>query len=195
MFDGVRSSETTYVSPTEIRCVAPAHDPGAVVIDVRVAADGGSRSTGSARFRYTATPGAISLSPSTGPARGGTIVQVGGYHFPSTDRLACRFGTGSTATHVPARWVSPTRLECRSPPASGADPAAKAGGGGTGVDVDVEVDAVEVAISVNGVDWIPTGLPFTYEGALVLGSITPEQGRSFGGHQLTLTGSGKLAVA
>lgn len=132
-------------SPTEWRCIAPAHHPGRV--SVQASADGG-RTWSRAQHVLGYTPAAriARLEPAGGPAGGGTLVRVLGANLvppPGLARTAaplqCRFGAGP---FVPAHPVSSGEVLCVSPPLPDAQ--------GRVVDVAVTRDNGTLARSVGG---------------------------------------------
>ena len=71
---------------------------------------GTSQPVAAARFRYLAAPTVARLSPSTGPARGGTKVTVTGTSFVEVS--AVRFGARPARSF---RVLSPTRIAAVAP--------------------------------------------------------------------------------
>ena len=96
---------------------------------------------------YDEAVGVESVSPSTIPETGGTILTVAGTNFvqsfPSV--LACRIG-GETVTA--ATWISSTRLQCYAPPMAALAARGTAGG----------VRHVGVEVTINGVDYTTGGI-------------------------------------
>jgi hypothetical protein len=82
-----------------------------------------------------------SVSPSTGPSTGGTVVRVRGSGFLNVAELSCSFG----ATIVPAKWQSSIFVQCVSPSKS------------PGTQLTVKV-------SNNGADFSSTFTIFEYQG-------------------------------
>ncbi|MBT0771396.1 IPT/TIG domain-containing protein [Kineosporia sp. J2-2] len=94
---------TTYVSPTEVDFVTPAHAGGNATITV----DNGSTSgTGSATFTY-GDPNATSMTPTSGPITGGTSVTVSGTDLDQVTSVDVG-GTAGTITAQPASGTSLT---------------------------------------------------------------------------------------
>ena len=105
------------VSSTTITADSPA---GTGVVDVTVTTPGGTSATSSAdQFTYIGAPAVTGLSPTSGPAAGGTLVTITGTGF--TGATAVDFGTTAatdvtvvsaprsrpTARRAPAPWTSP----------------------------------------------------------------------------------------
>ena len=81
------ATDVTVVSSTEITADSPA---GSGVVDVTVTTPGGTSPTSSAdKFTYIAAPTVTGLSPTSGPAAGGTLVTITGTAF-----------TGATAVEI-----------------------------------------------------------------------------------------------
>ena len=94
---------------------------GTGTVDVTVTTPGGTSATSAAdQFTYTAAPTVTGLSPTSGPAAGGTLVTITGTGF--TGATAVDFGTtaatsftvvsdtddhGRPARRAPAPWTSP----------------------------------------------------------------------------------------
>ncbi len=74
---GTTPASFTVDTPTQITATSPAHAPGAV--DVTVTTAGGTSGTSANdQFTYVATPTVSSVSPTSGPAGGGTSVMITG---------------------------------------------------------------------------------------------------------------------
>ena len=131
-FDGTAGTVFTVVSDTEITVTTPAHDPGAV--DVQVLSPTGD--SAAATYTYDAVPAVTTIAPDSGPDTGGTPVVITGTGFTGS--------TGVTFDGVPATdftVVSDTEIDATTPPhAAGA--------------VDVVVD------NPNG-DSAPVGFTYT----------------------------------
>ena len=76
--------------------------------------------SGSISFVYVTPAQPLAITPPHGPARGGTLVTIYGRDFAQYTRQYCLFGPSATmpATRAiaVARFISPTALECISPP-------------------------------------------------------------------------------
>ena len=82
----------------------------AEAVSVEVTLNGQQYSRGGAPFAYRALEVVSSLSPSSGPSAGSTVVRVSGSHFHDSAETLCRFGGQSTR----ATWVSSEELRCAS---------------------------------------------------------------------------------
>jgi hypothetical protein len=111
MFGANAGTSVTFVSSTQITANAPAYT-SYVTVDVTVITTGGTSATSSAdQYSYEGvTPTVTSISPTTGPAAGGTSVTITGTGF--TGAATVNFGTNA-ATSV--TYVSPTQLIATSP--------------------------------------------------------------------------------
>ena len=112
MFGSHAATGVTVSSATSITATSPA---GSGVVDVTVTTPAGTSATTSAdRFTYTTGPAVSSISPSTGPAAGGTGVSITGSGF--TGATGVRFGT-KAASGVTVN--SATSITATSPAGSG----------------------------------------------------------------------------
>jgi hypothetical protein len=90
------------ISSAELKATAPA---GSGTVDVTVVTPAGQTAhTPAARFTYYPQPTVTSISPSSGPAHGGTIITIKGKYLLGA--TAVRFGSklarvkSVTATHI-----------------------------------------------------------------------------------------------
>ena len=119
-------------------------------------------------FTYNEPILVSSMTPVSGPRRGGTKVIFKGVNFINSKFVSCRFGS----VIVPARFVSSMELECLSP--------------------ENELGDIFVEISNNRQQFSSTRQVFTvYPNSEVL-SIYPPTGRALGGTSLTVSGKGFL---
>ena len=118
-FNGAEYGGSTGVvvnSATQITATSPA---GTGTVDVTVTTPGGTSATSTAdQFSYVAAPTVTAVSPTSGPAAGGTSVTITGTNF--TGATAVKFGaTTATFTVTNATSISATSPagSCgRSPP-------------------------------------------------------------------------------
>ena len=111
---------------------------------------------------------ASGATPAVGPARGGTRVSVLGVGFRDAYTLRCAFGRASAP--VLARYVDESQLECSSPVhASG---------------------VVVVLLSMNGQQYAPSGVRYTYQPAAGVAYLSPSSALAEGGTPLTVHGGG-----
>jgi len=163
---GDESVVPTVVDDTEITVTAPANSVGTV--DVRVTtALGTSPNTTADNYTYAVGPTVSGLSPSTGPAAGGTLVTISGTGFTGT--VLVDFG----GTMVTPTVLSSTTLTVISP--------AHAAG----------VVSVLVTTS-NGTSPDTSADDFTYAAASTVNvtSLSPANGPVAGGTVVTITGTG-----
>ena len=165
-FGTTPAAAVTFVSPTQVECVAPAaSEPGPVAVEVAV--NGADFSASAVTFRYL-LPAAVSHAvPASAVTTGGTPVAVHGAGFVDSDLLLCRFGA---LTPVAARWISATVLMCDAP-AAAAGPAA-------------------IAVSNNAVDFTTTTAAFAYLPRPAVSAVVPSSGAAVGGTRVQVHGSG-----
>jgi hypothetical protein len=150
---------------TQITCTSPANIVGTV--DVTVVAPGGTSAISAAdRFTYVAAPAVTGISPTVGPATGGTTVTITGTNLANA--MAVKFGNVS-AMIVANRG---TQIVVISP----------ANLAGT---MDVTV------LTVGGMSATSVADRFTYSAqAPTVAGISPTSGSTAGGTQVTITGTG-----
>ncbi|MET9876718.1 IPT/TIG domain-containing protein [Actinacidiphila glaucinigra] len=152
-------------SASQITAVAPA---GTGTVAITVSTPGGT--SNSVTYTYTAQPVLVSVSPSQGPAAGGTAVTLTGSGF--TGATSVKFGATAATSYT---VNSATQITAVAPAGTGAVPVTVTTPGGTSNSVF-----------------------YFYLNAPVLLSVSPTQGPSAGGTAVTLTGtdlSGATAVA
>ena len=172
---GAPAQLVTVTSATEIRASTPPHAAG--VVDVVVTNPNGQSATLSGAFTYaeeTPPPVITSISPSSGPASGGTQVTITGSGFRAGAIVS--FGGVDAATSV----TSGTGIRAVAP--------AHAPGA---VDVRVRnVDGQSATVS-GGFTYIDDAPP----PAPVVTSISPASGTTEGGTAVTISGSNFAAGA
>ncbi|WP_392672250.1 IPT/TIG domain-containing protein [Streptomyces sp. LN785] len=153
------TAATTYTvnSSTQISAVTPA---GTGAVPVTVTTPGGT--TGPVYFFYLSAPSLTAVSPSQGPASGGTAVTLTGSGF--TGATAVTFGSTAATTYT---VNSPTQISAVAPAGAGS-----------------------VAVTVTAPGGTSNSVVFTYVTAPVLSSLFPAQGPTDAGAGVTLTGSG-----
>lgn len=156
----------TFISPEELRCTCPPSVPGHVYVLVSDHGQGFS-SGGEMMFTYTDAPGVDGLYPSRGSVTGGLKVRVRGRNFANSTSLSCLFGQADV---VPGTFVSHTEVECETPAFPGHGPQ-------------------EMEVTMNGIDFTSDGNVFTYIGAPVAFSITPDSGGASGGTVVLVRGT------
>src|SRR5450830_520423 len=162
-FGASNASSFTVSSATQITATAPA---GSGTVDVRVTTAGGTSATsGADQFTYVAAPVVTSISPTSGPATGGTTVIITGTNFAGT--TAVTFGaTAATGFTV----NSATQITATAP----------SGSAGT---VDIRVTTTGGTSATSAAD------QFTYVGAPTVTSISPTGGSTNGGTTVVITGT------
>ena len=164
-FGPTPATSETVLSATSISAESPA---GTSVVDVTVTAAAGTSPISSAD-QFTYAPTVSGLSPTSGPAAGGTLVTIIGTGF--TGATAVHFGT-TPATNLSV--VSDNSLTAKSPAGSGV------------VDVTVTTPA--------GTSTTSLADQFTYPSAPTVSSISPNSGPAAGGTFVTITGTGFTAA-
>lgn len=169
-FGSLTATEVAVVNDTTLTCRAPAGTAGARV-DVTVTnANGSSRKA--AAFRYHAQPTLTTLTPTRGPAAGGTVVSLAGTGFQSDAAGTNTVLFGSTpATNVVV--LNDTTLSCTAP----------SGSAGALVDVSLQ-NANGTAVRAGA---------FRYNALPTLASLAPASGSELGGTTVTLSGTGFVA--
>ena len=167
--DGGQMVPSTFFSTRMVRCIAPIHARGRVVVEITT--NNVDFTNNDVEFEYQVQAAVTSISPSFGPITGGTRVVLTGTGFPRTNKLQCRFGERGIL--VPAIWVAPTVVECIVP-------------------MVTTVQSVLVQLTSNTVDFTTPSddILFSYIPPVRVLDISPSQGPSRGGTVVTVRGSG-----
>jgi hypothetical protein len=164
-FGATAATTFTVNNATQITATSPAHAAGAV--DVTVTTAGGTSATGLGdAFTYVGPPTVTSLTPSSGPAAGGTSVVIAGTGF--TGATAVSFGgtAATTFTVDNANQITATA------------PAHAAG-------------TVDVSVTTTGGTSANTAADnYTYVAAPTVTSVAPSSGTTAGGTSVVITGTG-----
>ncbi len=148
-------------SDTTIHVTAPA---GTGTVDVTVTTPAGTSATSAAdQYNYYAPAAVNGLSPTSGPAVGGTTVTITGSVLYAAS--AVRFGTASAVYTV----ISNSKIVATAPPGTGT------------VDVRVTTPA--------GTSAVVTADKYTYVAAPAVSGLSPTSGPAVGGTKVTITGS------
>ena len=172
-FGSTAGTTVTVTSPTSLTVIAPA---GTGVVDVTVTTANGTsvvNALASDQYTYNPPPTVTGLSPTNGPAGGGTSVTVSGTNL-----------TGATAVHFGS--IAGTSIS-----ADTAGSLTVIAPAGTGV-VDVTVTTPNGTSAVNA----PSD-QYTYNPAPTVTGVTPNNGAPAGGNSVTVNGtnlSGATAV-
>jgi hypothetical protein len=165
---GTPATGVSFVSATTITATAPAHAAG--LVDVVVTNPDTQTGTGTSLFTYAAAPTVSAISPTFGPAGGGSSVTVTGTGFVNGATVTIG---GTAATGV--AFVSATSLTATTPAhASGL------------VDVVVTNPDTQTGTGTN---------LFTYVAAPTVSAISPTAGLTGGGTAATITGTAFVAGA
>ncbi len=165
-FDGTKlsSSKVTVNGPTKMTVTVPSGTDGETV-EVYVANDCGS--SGTVDFEYDKSlPTIKSLSKNAGTPDGGNTITITGTHFTSSATVTF----GSTASDD-VTYVSSTSLKAEVP-------------SGT------EGETVDVYVTTTAGDSANTPADDYAYGKPVVESIDPTEGTSYGGTEVTITGTG-----
>ncbi|CEJ07855.1 Cell wall-binding protein, partial [Acididesulfobacillus acetoxydans] len=95
-FGGTAATSFTVNSDTSITAISPAHATGTVDVTVTTALGGTSAAVAADRFIYVQVPSITGVSPSVGPAAGGTVVTITGSSFTGTTGVS--FGGTAAAS-------------------------------------------------------------------------------------------------
>jgi PKD repeat protein len=162
-FDGTPGTSLHIASDTSLTVRTPAHAAG--VVDVRVTTPFGTSPTAAAdRFEFRVAPTVTAMSPTTGPATGGTTVTLTGTNLDTVTALTVD-GTNRAFTIVDATTITVTT------------PAHAAG----------YVD-VAVADSHGAASSPPT--QFLFYAALAVTAVAPRVGSTGGGTTVVVVGTG-----
>jgi len=162
-FGPAAASSFTVNSTTQITAVSPA---GSGTVQVRVTTPGGTSATSNAdRFTYLVAPTVTSISPTSGPAAGGTSVIIRGSGFTGASQVL--FGPVDASSFT---VNSATQITAVSPAGSGI--------------VHITLTTPEGTSATSAAD------RFTYLPVPTVTSILPSSGPAAGGTTVTITGSG-----
>ena len=161
---GTSVVSANFLTSTSLSCLSPAHP--AANVTVEVTNNGPDYSSNGLVFTYMNDANISSITPTTGPTSGSTLVTVFGNNFVSTALLQCIFGV----LKVPATLVTSTQVTCYSP----SQPAA----------------AVLVVVTSNNVDFTNSSAVFVYTASSSVVSVTPGNGPVTGGVLVTVGGTG-----
>ena len=164
-FGTIAGTGVTFVSATQITATAPAEAVGPVDVTVTTS---GETSAISSSDKFTYLPSVTSISPSSGPAGGGSVVTIDGSGFTAASTV--EFGTVA-ATGV--TYVSATQITATAPAGAGI------------VDVTVTTSGETSATSASD--------QFTYVPSVT--GLSPSSGPAGGGSVVTITGSGFTAAS
>jgi hypothetical protein len=169
---GVAATSVTVVSSTSITAGTPAGTAGAR--DVRVTTSAGSATrTGGFTYNAPPAPSLSSVSPTTGPFTGGTVITINGANFVSGTGGAVRVG-GVACTNV--TFVSSTQLRATTPAGT---PGAQ---------------TVQVTNPDGQSGSLASAYTYTVP-APTLTAVSPTSGPTTGGTAITLTGTNFVAGA
>lgn len=187
-------------SSTEVRCVAPGGRPGETMM-VHVSNDGVRYSPVGLRLQYHQLPALMSISPTSGPMIGGSLVTIRGKGFDFSPDLRCVFGGLKL---VPALLVSDTEIRCIAPSRPSAaertaflvqtgtplDQAQRIGAMSGPVDTSVDVVSSNGTLAFSSGSQTVGQLTFRYVDSPTASAVLPSHGPPSGGTVVTVTGTG-----
>lgn len=150
-------------SASSITATSPTGSAGTVDITVTTP-DGSSTTSAADQFTYVVAPNITRVSPTSGPASGGTTVIITGTNFSGA--TAVTFG-GAAATGFTVN--SATQITATAPAGSGT--------------VDIRVTTTGGTSATSAAD------QYTYMPAPTISSVSPASGTTGGGTSVTITGS------
>ncbi|OBT38906.1 hypothetical protein VE00_11176 [Pseudogymnoascus sp. WSF 3629] len=162
-FGTTPATSFTVVSDTEIDAITPAHLVGTVPINITT--PGGTNS--SLSFNFQSAPVISSITPTSGPTTGGTVVTITGAGL--IDTIGVNFGTTPATTFT----VDSDNTVTATAPAGAVGPS---------------------AVTVDTASATSNGAVFTYVATPTLTSLSPTSGPIVGGNNVTLTGTGFLTA-
>lgn len=141
-FGSMQAVSVTVVSDTQLIALSP---PGSGIVDVVVSTIGGTSPISTAdQYTYIPAPKITSISPQSGPAAGGTAVNITGIHFSADSTV--NFGSKpATVVNV----VSSTQIIATSPAGNGTVDIAVSTIGGTSA--NTSADQFTYAPPLNGI--------------------------------------------
>ena len=176
VFVGVDSVQASVQSAQRALCTTPANPTGSARVLVRMSNDGVNLSESAVGFEYYTSPTltAIALPTATAsaPEAGNTVpIVVAGTNFLRLPPLLCRFGSLAVA----GTWMSDELVACVPP--------------------DQPPSTVNVSVSLNGVDYSSSVVPFTYQPLSSILSVSPATSPMRGGVTLTVSGGNFLVLS
>ncbi len=185
-FGTAPATNVVVVSDTQVTATAP---PGSDLVCVTVTAPGGTSACGSAT-QYAYVPVVTGVTPSSGPAVGGTSVDISGQGF--TGATAVDFGANNPATQVVV--VSDTEVTDVSPAGGGTVDVTVTTPGGTSASGGNDQFTYQPAPARSGCfSFAMASSPWTV-GAVQPATVTDTCGQTFSGAALLLDQTGSLAV-
>ena len=164
----------SFRSENHVTCYAPRHSPAVVYVEV------GNKETkilnvvSNIKFEYRQEPEVYDVTPSMGPARGGTLVTISGASFVESGTLTCRFGVAV----VPVRqFLSSNQIVCAAPEAT----------------QNWLPHAIQIEVSNNNRTFSQNRETFTYHRPALLADISPTFGSTDGGTVVFIKGANFLS--
>jgi hypothetical protein len=143
-------------------------------VPVEISSNAQDFSSSGVLFEYLSITVVDSLSPSHGPLRGNTEVDIFGANFRNSSRTYCKFGDDARSVVPMSAFVSSTHIRCVSPGR-------------------IQEGPVEVMVSNDGYSsrskWSQHGAHFTYDKIMPRFEVFPSQGPSLGGSEVRVMGN------
>lgn len=155
----------TWVDSSTLSCISPPHMPG--VVPLRLSMNMQQFVETGLSFVYLVQSTVRTITPSSGPRHGGTLVEVAGTAFINSTAMSCRLG----GRNLPAVFVDSEHVRCTTPPSVSNSP-------------------LSLEISNNGVDYTNSAVKFTFVPALSIRYLWPTNGPVIGGTKVVMHGSG-----
>ncbi|KAF1783536.1 Immunoglobulin E-set [Phytophthora cactorum] len=162
-------------SDSELMCIAPTNRfAEAVPVEVSLN-DGVDFTQNGVQYTYMLSPRIRQITPVSGPAAGGTLVQIAGLNLYSSKLTKCCFEDRS---HCTQGWLlNATVVECVTPPSPTRLSVARAGS-----------KRVPILLALNGQDFVTLKMQFEYVLDVTIEDISPVFGDIDGGTKIFLHG-------
>jgi hypothetical protein len=161
----VGGSAVEVLTSTLLECYMPAGAAGTV--DVDASTNGQDFTSGAVQFRYLWPNEVVGLSPSKGPARGGTMLTVFGKQFPLNGKVVCKAGTSRQVSI--GIIASASMVECQLP--------------------EHMPGNATIELSFNGQDFSRSGQKFVFLKDARIDRLEPSSGPTDGGMLVTVHGA------
>ena len=171
---GIIATGVQFINETTIKCITPKYSTSGDV-DVIVTTSGVNVSNNNIKFKYCFQPIIVSISPSSGPISGNTVVNASGNFFvPGKTQVTL---TDSIYGNIDVTDItinsSGTLITCKTKPGSGIKRFFVTTPGGS----------------------VTKYLPYSYYSVPTITSITPSSGSSNGLNTVTITGTNLCAIS
>ena len=155
----------TWIDSSTLSCISPPHMPG--VVPLRLSMNRQQFVETGLSFVYLVHSTVRTITPSSGPRHGGTLIEVAGTAFVNSTALSCRLGS----RNLPGVFIDSEHVRCTTPPSVSSSP-------------------LSLEISNNGVDYTNSAVKFTFVPGLSIRYLWPTNGPIIGGTKVVVHGSG-----